>query len=267
MPSTSKFYCPGRTGQVHARSIESDGVPVHPPLFCLHPAPSSGLYFQNALPLLNSGRRVVAPDYPGYGGSDAATLDPTIATYADAMLECIDSLGVQQQVDLLGFHTGCLVAAEMIHKAPTRVRRAIFCDAPYFDVDTRQNLRSKMANPMAVDANLMSLAAVWDFNVSKRIDDVPLDRALELFAEHLRTGRQDYRGFAAAFGYDCESSFANLSGDITLLATRSGLHAATVAASKVIPNARFVDVPEVTTAVFEKGATAICKRIHKALIA
>lgn len=260
-----KLYANTRCGQVHARLLDAAGEETGAPLVCLHPAPSSGLYFATAMPMLNSNRRVIAPDYPGYGGSDAPANPPSIADYARAILDFLDDAGVADPVDLLGFHTGCLVAAEMAHLEAKRVRRIVLCDVPYFTSDQQEAMRDKVTQPMPVSAELDSLAGPWAFNIASRINDVPLPRALELFAEHVRAGTRDYYAFAAAFSYDCVARFGSLPVDSVCLATQSGLHGPTEAAAEAIPGTSFVDVTEVRTAVFETGAEAISKRINEAL--
>ena len=257
-----KSYADTDYGQVHLRTVGAAGDESMPPLVCLHPAPSSGLYFTTAMPLLNNGRRVIAPDYPGYGGSDALTDAASIAVYAKAMLQAIDA---DEPVDLLGFHTGCLVAVEMALQAPSSIRRLVLCDIPYFTGETRQRLAEKMSVPMPIGPELDSIAGPWKFNIESRVADVPLPRAIELFAEHMRVGPNDAHGFAAAFAYDCVANFAKLDADTFVFATQSGLHAPSVEAAAQIDGARFVDVTEVTSAVFESGASAICTRINSAL--
>ena len=84
-----------------------------PDLYCLHPSPFSGLAYTNVMPMLAQNRRVIAPDYPGYGGSDPFKAHPSIAEYAEAMLAVMDDLTRGGTVDLTGFHTGNLVAGEM----------------------------------------------------------------------------------------------------------------------------------------------------------
>ena len=226
-----KLYADTRFGQVHARIAHAASPSGCAPLLCLHPAPSSGLYFTTVMPLLSRDRDVIAPDYPGYGGSDALPKPVTIGDYAQAMLEFLDAAGVHEPVDVLGFHTGCLVAAEMAHAAPDKLHKLVLCDIPYFTTEQQDSFRAKMTQPMPVSAELESLAGPWAFNVSGRIDDVPLPRAFELFTEHLRAGTCDYFGFAAAFSYDCTARFSDLQADVSCLATQSGLHAPTEAAA------------------------------------
>ncbi|MGI9262025.1 MAG: alpha/beta fold hydrolase [Woeseiaceae bacterium] len=265
MNSIRKVYGQSSLGQIHARVIEAEGEEQHPPLLCLHPAPSSGLYFQTAMPLLNSGRRVVAPDYPGYGGSDALSEPPAIDDYARAMHEFLEDFGVAGSVDILGFHTGCLVGTEMVLQNSEAVRRLVLCDIPFFSAEARKALYAKMAVPMPISPELESIQAAWTFNVEGRIEDVPLPRTIELLAEHLRSVERDHFGFAAAFTYSTEEKLGNISVDTTVLATQSALHGATLAAAEIIPDATLIDVTEVTTAVFESGAEAISRRISATL--
>jgi len=260
-----RLYGDTSFGQVHARCLEAAGEEAAAPLVCLHPAPSSGLYFSTVMPLLNDGRRVFAPDYPGYGGSDALEDPPAIADYATAILELLDNMGIEGSVNVLGFHTGCLVGAEMALLDQARVGRLVLCDVPYFSTEQQDGMRAQMTQPMPIRAELDCLAGPWKFNIASRAGAVPMPRAFELFAEHLRVGDRDWFGFSAAFSYDCKRRFTELDSDVVLLATISALHEPTVRAAAVIPGSRFVDVPEVTTAVFEQGAAAIAKRIEEAL--
>jgi pimeloyl-ACP methyl ester carboxylesterase len=265
MTSIQKLYGKSSLGQVHARVIEADGEEQHPPLLCLHPAPSSGLYFLTALPMLNGGRRVIAPDYPGYGGSDSLPKPPSIDDYAGSMLEFLKSIDISGPVDILGFHTGCLVGTEMTLQDPAAVRRLVLCDVPYFSADARQSLYDKMAVPTPISAELDSMKSAWMFNVESRVEDVPLPRTIELLAEQLRSVERDHFGFAAAFTYPSEERLASITVDTTILATQSGLHGPSNAAAALVPGVTLIDVTEVTTAVFEAGAEAICQRINAAL--
>ena len=265
MTAIRKAYGQTSFGQIHIREMPADGDEQRPPLVCLHPAPSSGLYFQTAMPMLNSGRRVIAPDYPGYGGSDALSEPPSIADYAQAMLECLADLGISDPVDVLGFHTGCLVGTEMSIQQAAAIRRLVLCDVPYFSAEARQSLYEKMAVPMPISPELESIQGAWMFNVEGRVKDVPLPRTIELLAEHLRAVDHDHFGFAAAFTYPTEDQLAKIGVNTTILATQSSLHGPSLAAAELIPEVTLVDVDEVTTAVFESGAEAICKRINSAL--
>ena len=109
-------------------------------LYLLHPMPHDGAFFETIAPLLAAGRTVIAPDYPGYGRSDPFRGTPTIGDYADAMIDTVRALNTRGPADLLGFHTGCLVATEMSLRYPQDVNRVVQVDVPFFDERKRKEL-------------------------------------------------------------------------------------------------------------------------------
>ena len=113
----------GDTGsQIHYREVAPGRDAGQPTLLCLPPSPHTGAFYGSIMPLLNADRRVVAIDYPGYGGSDRIE-DVSIAGYATALFAMVDRFG---PVDVLGFHTGNLVMAEIMAAQPDKVRKAFF---------------------------------------------------------------------------------------------------------------------------------------------
>ena len=257
-----KRYHRTHYGQVHSRTLEATGDETQRPLLCLHPGPSSGLYFSNVMPLLNQGRRVIAPDYPGYGGSDPLDTPPDIGDYAQAMLQAFTQ---ESSMDVLGFHTGCLVATEMALMEPTKINRLILIDIPYFTEEKQTGLREKMSQPLPLDTDLSCLTKAWDFNVTSRLGQVSLDRAFELFTENLRAGTKDFYGFRAAFSYDCAARFAELTTTTDIIATKSGLLEATHHAAEQVTHARLTQAEEITTAVFESSAPLIAEIVRSIL--
>ena len=263
MPAIERFYFDAPFGQLHGRRLAANGEAKLPALLCLHPAPYSGAYFTTVMPLLNNGRDVIALDYPGYGGSDATDGDLSIELIAAAIGAFINN--EQQPLDLLGFHTGCLVAVELARGTSAGIRRIILCDVPFFSADAQAGLRQKMANPLPVTHKLESLSGAWDVDVRKRIADLGLQRTFELFVEHLRAAPNDHLAFAAAFSYDCERRFGDVDGDFVVIATQSGLRDATIAAHATLGNAQLIEANDITAAVFETGAHAIARHIEAAL--
>ena len=248
--------------QIHYRHIAGGDAN---PLVCLHPAPSSGLYFATAMPLLARSRDVYAPDYPGYGGSDPRGDSPSIGDYARAIVGFVDAVSPGSPVDLLGFHTGCLVAVEAAHLAPGRFGRLLLIDVPYFSAAEQAALRERMTQPLETGETLDCLAAAFKFNVTNRIGDVGARRSWELFAEHLRAGSGDARAFAAAFSYDAEARFAALGRNVTVIATRSGLLEPSRRAAAALPSARLVEALDIETAVFEASATTLARVVDDEL--
>ncbi len=262
MSSIQKDYVATTTGQVHLRRINAGNTDA-PPLVCLHPAPYSGLYFTTIMPLL--GRDVIAPDYPGYGGSTALPSAPSISDYAAVMLECIDALGLGEGVDLFGFHSGCLVAAEMTIAAPGRFHRIALCDIPFFDADMQAGLIEKIAHQIDLTAELDSLERSWDLGVRRRADVMGLERAFELYVEHLRAVPYDNEAFVAAFSYECEARFRMIDRPVSVIATGATLRDATLRAHSVITNSTLIDAEGVSMPVFELETERMAEAIIDAL--
>jgi pimeloyl-ACP methyl ester carboxylesterase len=80
------------------------------------------------MPLLSSGRHVVAIDTSGFGMSDGpAGPEGVIQHYAEAVVGVMDHLGLSD-AHIVGFHTGATTAVELARAQAERVRSvAIFC--------------------------------------------------------------------------------------------------------------------------------------------
>lgn len=120
-------------GQMHmATAGEPSGVPV----VLLHQTPRSWDEFAEVLPLLGRTRWAIAVDLPGMGASDPNPEEASIEHYAAAVLAVIDALGVPS-FDLVGHHTGGVVAVEVAASAPGRVRRLVLSSTPHVDAEGR----------------------------------------------------------------------------------------------------------------------------------
>ena len=114
-------YAQGPYGLVHFHDAGGNGVPL---ILCPQ-APQTARSFDLAIPeLLKHGIRGIAIDTPGFGMSDAPDFVPTIEDYAKAIPPVLDQLGLMK-VDILGHHTGCLIATEVALQFPGRVGNLI----------------------------------------------------------------------------------------------------------------------------------------------
>lgn len=258
-----KYYRDCRFGQMHWHSRPSSSETAdHSTLLCLHPAPYSGAYFETISKLLGPATHVVAPDYPGYGESSPPPALPGIADYADAIADAWDN--DKATYNLLGFHTGALVAVELALKHPDRVQQIILIDVPYFDRDTQEKLYPKAAQPTAFSADINSLNARWEFNLGgNRLESMSLHRALALFTQELLSAGRSHWAFHAAFTYDCKSRFAALHKPCEVIATQSGLLEATRAAAQALPSATLSERLDVKRAVFEEGAPVVAEELQR----
>lgn len=263
MTAMTKGYCDGPFGQVHWRARGERGDA--PDLICLHPAPFSGLAFTTIMPFLAQGHRVIAPDFPGHGGSDPHRTDASIGDYAQAMASVVGALCSDRPVDLLGFHTGCLVASELALSEPELVRSLVLIDVPAFDAATRsQHLASGSAPPEFTE-DMASLAPAWERGITRRIESQGMERSFEMFVEQLRHGEAMNAGFHAGFTYLIEENLAQIAHPTTVIATQSILLDATRRAASLIPTAQLIERLDVTRAVLDEAAETVAGEVLRVL--
>jgi pimeloyl-ACP methyl ester carboxylesterase len=116
----TRAYTSGRYGQIHYCSLGKGK-----PLVLMHQSPTSMIQFDKVWQLLaDRGFQVIGIDLPGFGGSDGPTEVPTIPDYAHIVPAVLDALKISK-ADLLGHHTGAIVATEVALQFPERVNRFI----------------------------------------------------------------------------------------------------------------------------------------------
>jgi pimeloyl-ACP methyl ester carboxylesterase len=159
-PDIDRDFARIAEGLMHFRHAGNDTG--EPPLWMMHAAPASSRSLEPLLASLADGRRVYAPDTPGYG--DSAPLlatEPQISDYADAMLRTLDALRLDV-VDLYGFHTGAHIAIEMALAAPQRIRRVVLDGLLVLDDAERVEFLAHYAPAMQPDAAGLQFA--WAVN-------------------------------------------------------------------------------------------------------
>lgn len=257
-----KGYSDGPEGQVHWRRA---GTQAGSDLYCFSPAPFGSLAFANLIPHLANDRCVIAPDYPGQGGSDGGQATPTIEDYARSMLAVMDDLSADQPVSLLGFHSGCLVAVEAALQAPDRIERIILIDVPAFDLETRAKLLPTIGTPFEPSADLDSLSKSWDAAITRRLETQPLDQCLALFADTVGNGPRMNATFHAAFTYDVEAKLSALDVDTRIIATQSSLLDSSRRAAELIPRSTLLEVSHIQRSVIDENAESIARIIAQQL--
>src|SRR5437763_6138089 len=131
------FEC--RYGQLHVHNSipPGGGFEEAAPLLCLHDCPGSGRVFARFLALAGRDRSVYAPDLPGFGDSDPPSSRPAIVDYAAAIGDFLETMRFRQ-IDLLGYHAGSLIAAELAISRPKQVRRLVLISIPLLTESERE---------------------------------------------------------------------------------------------------------------------------------
>ncbi|MCC7054906.1 MAG: alpha/beta hydrolase [Gemmatimonadaceae bacterium] len=103
------------------------------PLVLIHGFPTSSHLWQDLVPLLPDGRRVVVLDLLGYGRSDPpGELPLDIRAHADRLLILLDLLGINRAC-LIGHDVGGGIAQAVAVKAPHRVSHLCLISSVSFD--------------------------------------------------------------------------------------------------------------------------------------
>ncbi len=151
------MYVQTRSGRMHVVTV--GGHLDSPCLVLLHQTPRSWDEFRGVAALIE-GYRIVMPDLPGYGASQALP-DNTIESTAAAVLDVLDELRVPC-AHLVGHHFGGLVAYQLAVSAPQRVLSVVLSSTPFIDADERHRRRTAQPfNDIDTEPDGGHLARLW----------------------------------------------------------------------------------------------------------
>lgn len=253
-------FQPMRWGQLHLRRA----APVvaagdRTPVVLLHQSPLSGRMFSELLPMLGADRVVLAPDTPGYGESDGPPAPVTIGDYADALHDVLGEL--KEPVDLVGYHTGALIAAEYALRYPNDVRRLVLMSMPLFSAERRATLNTSTL--LTEDGS--HLLGEWRSTMRVRPPGQSLEQAARIVAEKQRAGTRAGWAMSAVAGYDAVARLPLLRVPTTLIRARDGLWDDGAAAAKLVSGATLVDAPQWGYGLFDADPQGVAAEINRAL--
>jgi len=149
-----------RYGRLHYLSGGAGGIP----LVLLHQTPFSSAAFLPLARKLVAERRVIAFDTPGFGQSDPPPAPLSMDAYAAAFADALDEMG-ERQVDVLGYHTGAYLAAELAIARPDLVRRVSLSGIPFRPLAERQ---AKLAQTPPAYPDTWPYQGVWRYDAESR---------------------------------------------------------------------------------------------------
>ena len=223
-PRLRRAYFECRYGQLHVHNAipAGGGFDELTTLICLHASSTTGRVFLEVSRLLGASRSVYSPDTPGCGESDAPPRALSIAGYADAIGDFLDSMRFRQ-VDLLGAHSGAAVAAELAISRPKQVRRVVMVGAPALDADARRSHRDLSA------------------------------------PEGTPRGAQWAR--AALIDWDPDARLPLLKQPLLVLRPRDNFWEAGARIGRLVPGAKVVDLPEQDRHLLEKAPELVARQV------
>jgi 3-oxoadipate enol-lactonase len=97
------------------------------PVVLLHAFPLNGRMWGPQVEALSGTRRVIAPDYPGFGRSPKTPAQPDVRYYAEGVRGLVDRLGLDRIV-LGGLSMGGYVAFECLRRFPEKISALILAN-------------------------------------------------------------------------------------------------------------------------------------------
>jgi pimeloyl-ACP methyl ester carboxylesterase len=253
MSTIRRAYANGRWGQVHLR-ICGSGKTL-PPLFLLHPTPKSGWIYEDLMPALAEGRIVIAPDTPGYGASDAPPAPAAMADHAAALLALIGDLAASGvipagPVDLLGYHTGSVLAVAAARATPEQVRRLVLVSLAAYPPDIRTAKIEALARWPEPREDGSHLTAMWSLMQSLFDPRIGLDWKHESLTENLRPGARAPWGYRAVYGYDFQAALDRVQHETLILNPEDDLWQPTRENADRVKGAHYIELPGVGHGLF-----------------
>lgn len=236
----TRAYTDGHFGQIHYCTLGKGK-----PLVLLHQSPTSMVQFQPVWQLLaDQGLQVIGIDLPGYGGSDGPAEVPTILDYAHMVPAVLDTLGIER-ADLLGHHTGAIVATEVALQYPDRINRIILNGPLPLTADERAYFKQHLAverewHPRPDGSHL---SEQWQFRIAAQ----PGWTDLEAIHRHVVQGAAAWPdawfAHAAVMAYDHGAAIRKL-GCPGLIFSNTGdsIHAIAVRACEIRPDFDYIEM-------------------------
>ncbi len=260
--SITKRYVVTSGGQVHLREsgVGSSGIP----LICLHATAYSSRSFEALMRALGGSRHVLAIDLPGYGESDAPAGPLDIPGYAKVVAQAILAAVGAGPVDLLGYHTGVVVAAEIAISRLIDVAAMTFIGVPYFQVLDFAAWKALLTRPHDLSGGLEQFIERWEYLVANRPEGLSLRRGFENFVDELKAWPNGVRAHEALFAYDLAGRFALIDCPVTVLNPQGHLAEPSRAAADLIAAAELIELSHLSGAVLDTAAAEIAALIPSA---
>jgi pimeloyl-ACP methyl ester carboxylesterase len=235
------------------------------PLILLHQSPSSARQFEAAFrPLVARGIRFIAIDTPGFGFSDPPPEMPKLEHLAPPVVAVMDHLGIPQ-ADVLGHHTGALVASEVALQSPSRVRRLILNGA--FPISEEQRAKILEGQERGIERGKPALDGShfqYSFDLRKRMYGPNPDAGVltRIVVEKYQGLAPFWWGHGAAYRYDHAASLLRIT-HRTLLLTNTGddIYDLTKRAAAMRPDFEYRELEGGTHDIVDQQPQAWCDAV------
>ncbi len=227
--------------QIHYRQAGPDGA--RSPLLLIHPCPSSSLVYEPLMAEMGKDRLVIAPDLPGHGMSDIPPEAPAIAEYAATLLALEAMLGLGL-FDVLGYHAGGMIAAEMARQQPAAVRKIVMISAFMFTAEERARMKGRAEAGLEIDERAAAIGQGWqNFKTGFWRMGSSDARTWGLYLEAQRNPATAAWGLQAAADYDLAATLQGLTQPVLVLNPGDEVRLQTGRAAAVLKHGKVHDLP------------------------
>jgi pimeloyl-ACP methyl ester carboxylesterase len=124
-------YFESRFGQLHVHNSmpPGGGFEEGTAVLCIQDLAGTGRAFAPFMALAGRDRSVYAPDLPGLGESDPPGLHATVADYAAALGDFLDTMRLRR-LHVLGNRAGALIGAELALARPEQIGALVMVSVP-----------------------------------------------------------------------------------------------------------------------------------------
>ena len=220
------------------------------PLVCFHMSPYSGDQFAFLQKELSTERLVLCPDTPGYGNSDAPSTPPKIEDYVERLMSLCDGLGLDK-FNVMGFHTGSVIALEMGRSFPDRIKKIIPIGIPLMEAAQQKELSEKYSVERGYFSEEEFLSNRWQHGLDNR-GGQSNERFLSYFSDSLSAGAEKGNwGFAAVFKFALREGLVAINQPVLIPLPNESLKMNSLEASKLLLNAQTIDWSHMSSDLFE----------------
>lgn len=251
-PAIIRSYAPSRFGQLHYRIGQPEAeAQQHRPLLCLHQTPGNGADWLPIMSTLAARRTIVAADTPGYGMSDPPPEPARIEDFAEIMIDLMDGLAERGLVapgpfDVMGYHTGSLIATETARRFPDRIGKAVVFGLAAYPADVRQDKLARLRDNFPVpQRNLDHVEKLWSIMQTLMDPRMSVEDMHIGMAECLRLGSRMPWAYISVYRYDFLAAMPQVAQPVLIVNPQDDLWDVTQAVSHLFPAGRREDMPGV----------------------
>ncbi|MEO0576321.1 MAG: alpha/beta fold hydrolase [Pseudomonadota bacterium] len=241
-------------GQLHFRRaapVRLD-APLKRTVLCFHQTPNSSQVYVEFLAEMTRDRIVYAIDTPGYGESDLPPENPTIEDYASCMLEFIRrrALGT---VDLVGYHAGASIAAELAMITPEKVNALMLVGVALFNDAARQAYLDKPW-PEPINENGEHLLREWQLSHRWQGNEQSDASVHRTFTQKIANGSTSYWAGIAVMHHDLDKTLRHIEQPMVVVNPNDDLFEVTPRIKAIRPDVDVIDWPTHGFGIFEVQA-------------